>query len=678
MRAITLWLTLFVLASCNRGEKGNISYLGPLNPEELNIRQVISDYKADVLDSTLFTSNWHLPDGKAFSWRKGIYRIDTTRGNDQKIVIPGIGSMKTGDAMLIHMKMKNDRHQHLRYIGDTKGIKRIFLSGKEIFNYNGKLPAGQYDLLLVYIHTNQHPIGIPFTIASAVSGKLLPDIAFGPPEIKGTVALPSYENGVVDFIVTEGKSGANKPCRIYVTNERGEPQFDDRWPGCFETFTCDGNARLFLPAGKYSYVVESGKAYTNAEGVFEVTGSTNLEISAALKRFTNVNSEGWYAGDLHNHTSIEHTPLLMESENIHIGYVPWWWINPPMGRTSEKSLIEYPPLLELENNRYINTRVGEDERWDATLMFFGMPEDVEIPNATWAFPPSIHFAREYGSIENVWVHLDHMFWWQTPAILASGELNSIEVLNNNFVHGGVNDTEAWGKPRDMERYPPPYGNATYQQDLYFSILNCGLRIPPAAGSAACVGGGPFGYNRVYAHVEGELTYEKWWEALAEGKCFITNGPLLRVTANGELPGHVFRSDGKLSISTDLKIDAREKITEIQVIKNGEVAVSLPFNDWEKGQKIPDVKFEKSGWFLVRALTDNPGTYRTALTGPYFVEIGNIASTIHQQDVSFFLEWAREAAEQNIASDPEERAMFDRYAIESIRFWEQLHKSTIDQ
>ncbi|HAK94366.1 MAG TPA: hypothetical protein DCM87_05035 [Planctomycetes bacterium] len=52
--------------------------------------------------------------------------------------------------------------------------------------------------------------------------------------------------------------------------------------------------------------------------------------------------------------------------------------------------------------------------------------------------------------------------------------------------------------------------------------------PPSAGSASGVLPNPVGYNRVYVHVDGELTYAKWWEGLQAGRAFVTNGPLLRV------------------------------------------------------------------------------------------------------------------------------------------------------
>ena len=46
----------------------------------------------------------------------------------------------------------------------------------------------------------------------------------------------------------------------------------------------------------------------------------------------------------------------------------------------------------------------------------------------------------------------------------------------------------------------------------------------------------------------------------------------------------------------------------------------------------------------------------------------------EADVKFFLDWAREAAEQNIAPAEEERAVFDKYSAGAIKFWEELYRS----
>src|SRR5262249_21619906 len=126
----------------------------------------------------------------------------------------------------------------------------------------------------------------------------------------------------------------------------------------------------------------------------------------------------------------------------------------------------------------------------------------------------------------------------------------------------------WGKPRDTKRLPPPRGNGFWTQEIYYHLLNAGLRVPPSAGSASGVLPNPVGYNRVYAHVGGAVSYEKWWEALAAGRAFVANGPLLRVRVGGHLPGHVFTGPEGKAIDLEVKaaLTARDPIRSLEIIK----------------------------------------------------------------------------------------------------------------
>src|SRR5688572_32782092 len=121
-------------------------------------------------------------------------------------------------------------------------------------------------------------------------------------------------------------------------------------------------------------------------------------------------------------------------------------------------------------------------------------------------------------------------------------------LANNHEHrDGMLDAEAWGKPRDKAKFASPLGNGKWSQHIYYHLLNCGLRIPPSAGSASGVLANPVGYNRVYVHCAGELTWEKWWHGLRSGKVIVTNGPMLRARVNQQLPGHEFTASAGKTI-----------------------------------------------------------------------------------------------------------------------------------
>jgi hypothetical protein len=83
-----------------------------------------------------------------------------------------------------------------------------------------------------------------------------------------------------------------------------------------------------------------------------------------------------------------------------------------------------------------------------------------------------------------------------------------------------------------------------------------------------------------------------------------------------------------------------------------------------------VRFDRSGWFLVRAVTDLSKTYRFAMTGPYYVDFDN-RPRISKRSAQFFLDWVYERARRIRIADPAKR----REVIEPHRqardFWQGL-------
>jgi hypothetical protein len=199
-----------------------------------------------------------------------------------------------------------------------------------------------------------------------------------------------------------------------------------------------------------------------------------------------------------------------------------------------------------------------------------------------------------------------------------------------------------------------------------------LRIPPSAGSASGVLNNPLGYNRMYVHLEEELSYPKWWDALRAGRVFVTNGPLLRVRANGQVPGHVFSSAGEaLEIAVEAALTTRDAIPALEVIKNGQVERRVPYEEWAETGTLGRIRFESSGWFLVRAIAANPETFRFTSTGPYYVEIGTARRRISKSSAQFFRDWVRERSQRLELPDTGRRAEVLQHHASAERFWEDV-------
>ena len=206
------------------------------------------------------------------------------------------------------------------------------------------------------------------------------------------------------------------------------------------------------------------------------------------------------------------------------------------------------------------------------------------------------------------------------------------------------------------------------------MLNAGFRIPPSAGTASGVHGSEPGYNRVYVHVGEDFTYEKFWQRLKAGRCFVTNGPLLRVRVDGELPGHVFTAAAgeEKDVTIEVDLASRENVPFLEVIKNGRVERQVAFDKKSGTVKVGTLKFKQSGWFAVRAVTDVEHTYRFAMTGPYYVEIGAEKQHISKVSARFFLEMVDdEIARVQSASGLQsgQKDDFLSYCARARKFWE---------
>jgi hypothetical protein len=164
---------------------------------------------------------------------------------------------------------------------------------------------------------------------------------------------------------------------------------------------------------------------------------------------------------------------------------------------------------------------------------------------------------------------------------------------------------------------------------------------------------PVGTNRVYVYCGDEFSHEAWWDGLAAGRCFVTNGPLLRPMVEGHPPGYVFRLDegGTLTLEIALELATRVPVEYLQIVKNGLVENEVRLADWSKQNgRLPPLVFDESGWFMIRAVTTNQRTYQFASSGPYYVEKGG-RPRVSRRSVRFFLNWI-DAAEARLRKLPD--------------------------
>lgn len=477
--------------------------------------------------------------------------------------------------------------------------------------------------------------------------------------------------GVVDVEITvrDKKTGHPIPCRIHLKDSAGKPQRAGDMPFWFDHFVSPGNAKLQLNPGQYTIEIERGPEFARIAERLEVTATGDLHFDYQMQRLVDLAAEGWWSGELHVHRPVEAIELLMRAEDLHVAPVITWWNKTNLWG---KQQLPADPLVRFDGNRFYDVMAGEDEREGGALLYFHLKKPLPIATSSKEYPSPVKFVEEALHVDQgVWIDIEKPFWWDVPLWLATGKMKAIGLANNHMCRDRMYEDEAWGKPRSVERMPPPLGNGYWTQEIYYHLLNAGQRVPPSAGSASGVLPNPVGYNRVYVHLDGEPTYANWWKGLREGRSFVTNGPLLRVTANGQFPGHVFSAAAGSMISLDLsaKLTTQDPVRFVEILKNGRIERRVLFEDVMKAGSLGAVEFRESGWLLVRAIVDNPKSFRFASTAPFYVEIGG-KERISKVSAEFFLDWTRERMARIKLDDPAQRQEVLAHHRFAEKFWRE--------
>ena len=453
------------------------------------------------------------------------------------------------------------------------------------------------------------------------------------------------------------EDGQSLPCRIHLFDQNKKLQRVEGLPYWHDHFVCPGSALLELATGRYIYEIERGPEYERFKGGILISDESPGIVKHQLQRISNLRGEGWYSGDLHIHRPLSQIDLLMKAEDLDFAPVITWWNK----RNDWKSNT--------------HSQAGEDEREGGALLFHRMTRPIDITKSSKEVPsPMVYVEQARRQNPGLWIDIEKPFWWDVPVWLASGQMQSVGIANNHMWRSRMLPNEAWGRARDDERLPSPLGNGFWTQEIYYHILNTGIRLPPSAGSASGVLGNPLGYNRVYVHLDGEFSESAWWKGLAKGNCFVTNGPLLRARVNGRLPGAVFKSGaGKaLVLKVEMKLTTLDHLTKLELVHNGSVTHTIPCNEMRDQEHVIEFTVQESGWFLLRGIAENQKTFRFVSTAPFYIEIGSSPQRISESSSRFFLDWVNKRIDRvklNVLNKSEQAKVL-QYHLDARKFWNQ--------
>ncbi len=473
--------------------------------------------------------------------------------------------------------------------------------------------------------------------------------------------------GQLELTVVDQATGEPVACRVHIWNAAGRPRKVPRLPFWHDHFVCPGTVTLKLARGQYEFVIERGPEYVQRRGHFTIQDFSDDAKTVDLRRAVDMAAEGWWSGDLLVARDVDDLELLMRAEDLHVVQLV---AAPRRSKASRTDRADHAPVIELPDRRYAQ-RYG---KWiDSPLgkLVCARWQDDAVTSATTEATTILDLLNVDRRPADGWIDLAYPAGDDLPLWLATGRIDAIQVAHSGL---GRKKTAAITQPT----LPHLGGRDAYSagrtgEELYYHLLNCGLRLPPTAGSGSGLTNNPLGYNRLYVFAGEDFSADAWWDGLRAGRTVVSNGPLLRPLVAGCRPGHVFVAPAgeELVLDVSLNLATGDPIEYLEIIKNGEVAHAVRLDDWASSGALPAVTFRESGWLLIRAVTTLEDTYRFGMTAPYYVEVGDAPQRISHHSASLFRDWAAARLQEVREQSGESAADYIAAHEEALAYWQGL-------
>ncbi|MCY2967117.1 MAG: CehA/McbA family metallohydrolase [Planctomycetota bacterium] len=503
--------------------------------------------------------------------------------------------------------------------------------------------------------------------------------------LTGLIATDLGLAGEFQGRIVDAKTGQPLAARVYLRDSRGEWLFvqstdkggsalayEEQWvpmPGSQERHTTVSAHpfRRELAPGEYEIEVERGKEYLPVSQKFVVKDKP-VERTIRLKRWIDLASRGWYSGETHVHRRIVELPNVMLAEDLNVSFpVTFWTIRSdaapdllpsplrrqgpsPFGPREDRGTAP----ISVDEDHVILPRNTEYEVFsvDGKSHLLGAMFLLNHKSVFETLAPPVGEIARRAHAEGALLDLDKHSWpWSMMLVPVAGidlfELSNNSVWRTNF--GFKQSPVPLPEWMPLEREGPDalteWGWLNSGWEVYYALLNCGFQLAPTAGTASGVHPVPLGHSRVYVHTGQKFSVDRWLAGLKAGRSFVTTGPMLFATVDGQLAGERFAFEGKAPrrLAVDIETVSEQPVSTIEILVNGQVVdrfvpelVSTPERAWQAKTR-REIDVAETGWLVVRSVEPRSGGRRRfAHTAPWHFTIAGGAIVPRREQVRYFV------------------------------------------
>jgi TolB protein len=453
--------------------------------------------------------------------------------------------------------------------------------------------------------------------------------------------------GWVELKVVEGSDTTPTSARVVLRHADGKchapPGYLYRVLGADMHFYLHDHDRIELPVGEYTVTAARGPEHRVTRQTFTVHAGVTANVTLNIERWTNQRAAGWVSGESH----------------IHANYGYGQWYNSPATMRLQ---------CEGEDLTVANFMVANsdgDGVFDREY-FLGRPDPLSSDRTI------LYWNEEFRS--TIWGHMTLLDLKRLVTPVFTGFKNTTHPHDHptnadiadhtheqgghvNYTHPATNAQDPYDSAYSAKEMPVDIAlgkvdsidvmGSNHQANLpvWYRLLNCGLKVPASAGTDCflnrIVSRLP-GSDRVYVHCGEKFSYHDWITNLRAGHTFVTNGPMLRFTVNGQEAGTTIKLAEAGSVRVAGEVQAQFPLDKLEVIVNGQVVVTASATDDRQRISLnQDLPIDRSGWIAMRAKGQRGAGQQAAEafahTSAVYVEVAG-RPVRSPEDAEYFIRW----------------------------------------